>query len=229
MTFITGIDEAGRGAVIGPLVIAGVTINKSDENKLKEIGCKDSKKLSPKKREKIAKKIEKIAQKIVILRIQPCTIDDYRSTGINLDKIEAMKMAQIIDMSNDEYKTVTYVDGLTQNPKNFEKKIVEYLNKKESELVVRNHMDESVLVVSAASIIAKTERDSIIEDIKKRVDMDFGVGYPHDERTIKFIENCVKKNNIPVYIRKSWVTTQNIINKSWQKKVKDFFIKNKYK
>ena len=227
MSFITGIDEAGRGAVIGPLVVAGVTVAKKDEKKLVSMGCKDSKALSPKKREALAKKIEAIASKVVVMRIQPCTIDDYRASGINLDKMEAMKMAQIIDMSNEEHRTKTYVDGLTSNPARFEQKIVGYLKDKKAGMVVRNYMDESVPVVSAASIIAKVERDGMIDDIKKRVGVDFGVGYPHDEKTIKFIEGLVKKSDkLPNYVRKSWVTTQNIIERSWQRKVKDFFLKN---
>ena len=222
---ITGIDEAGRGAVIGPLVVAGVTVRKQDERKLKEMGCKDSKVLSPKRREELARKIEKVATKIIVMRIQPCTIDDYRAGGINLDKIEAMKMAQIIGMNMDGPKNVTYVDALTQNPKRFEQTILMYLKRDDAEMVVRNYMDESVVVVSAASIIAKTERDSAIEDIKRKVGVDFGVGYPHDARTIEFIDSLVKqRKELPAFVRKSWVTTQNIIESIWQRKVKDFFL-----
>lgn len=227
MRTITGIDEAGRGAVLGPLVVAGVTVRKQDEKLLVEMGCKDSKVLSPKKREELAKKIEKVAAKIVVMRVQPSSIDNYRANGTNLDGIEAMKMAQIISMTEeDDYKNTTYVDALSQNPKRFEQKIVSYMKKKDSDMVVDNYMDESVPVVSAASIIAKTERDAVIEKLKKQVGVDFGVGYPHDQRTIEFIENSIKGGKeLPVFVRKSWMTTQNILEKSWQRKVKDFFIR----
>jgi len=221
MQTITGIDEAGRGAVIGPLVIAGVTVRKEDERKLKEMGCRDSKTLSPKRREELAAKIEKVASNIIVLRVQPCTIDDYRAAGTSLDKIEAMKMAQIVEM-NDAPGTV-YIDALSSNPKGFEKKITGYM-KKEADLVVKNYMDESVVVVSAASIVAKVERDRAIEDIKKRVGVDFGVGYPHDRRTTDFIESFVKeRKEIPTFVRRSWITTQDIIERGWQKKVAEFF------
>lgn len=188
------------------------------------MGCKDSKVLTPKKREDLAEKIEKIASKIIVLRIQPCTIDDYRASGTNLDKIEAMKMAQIIGMADDGVKNTTFVDALSQNPKRFEQIIVSYMEKKDSNLVVKNYMDESVPVVSAASIIAKVERDNVIKDLKKKIGVDFGVGYPHDKRTTDFIESIVKeKKQIPTFVRRSWITTQNIIEKNWQRKVKDFF------
>lgn len=223
---ITGIDEAGRGAVIGPLVVAGVTIRKEDEEKLRIMGCKDSKVLTPKRREELAKKIEKVATNIIVLRIQPCTIDDYRAAGTNLDKIEAMKMAQIVTMNDGMPggSNTTYIDALSQNPKRFQQIVTSYLKNKNADLVVKNYMDESVVVVSAASIIAKVERDAVIQEIKKRVGVDFGVGYPHDKRTVDFVESLVKqRKQLPTFVRRSWITTQDLIDKNWQKKVKDFF------
>ncbi len=188
------------------------------------MGCKDSKVLSPKKREELAKKIEKIATSIIVLRIQPCTIDDYRGAGTNLDKIEAMKMAQIIGMTDGG--GTTFIDALSQNPKRFEQIVVSYLKDKDADLVVKNYLDESVAVVSAASIIAKVERDKAIDEIKKRVGFDFGVGYPHDKRTVDFVESLVKQNKeLPTFVRRSWVTTQYLMEKNWQRKVKDFFVR----
>lgn len=207
--------------------MAGVTVSKEDEERLKSIGCKDSKVLSPKKREELAEKIEKIARNIVVLRIQPCTIDDQRAAGINLDKIEAMKMAQIIGMTGNG--GTTYVDALTQNPKRFEQVIVGYLKDKSADIVVKNYMDESVVVVSAASIIAKVERDKAIQEIKDTVGVDFGVGYPHDKRTVDFVASLIKeRKELPTFVRRSWMTTQDLIEKSWQKKVKDFFVRKEH-
>jgi ribonuclease HII len=226
---ISGIDEAGRGAVIGPLVVAGVAIDKEDEDKLKKLGVKDSKKLSPKRREELAEEIEKIAANIVIMRVQPCRIDDMRSSGINLDKIEAMKMAEIIDMIS---CNKVYVDSLTSNSKKFKAKIVGHLkNNKDTELIVENYLDESVVVVSAASIIAKVNRDEAIKDIEREVGYPIGVGYPHDAVTIQFIEKMINERgkDLPPYIRKTWITTQALQEKNWQKKVKDFMFGKKEK
>ena len=223
---MTGIDESGRGALIGPMVIAGVTVPKDHVAKLKELGVKDSKVLSPKKREKLYQEIEKLASNIAIIRVQPCKIDSYRAMGINLDKIEAMRMAQIVDLS---LQSTVYVDALTSNPKKFEQLIRSFLQNKDATMVVKNYLDESVPVVSAASIIAKVERDKAIADLKKEVGFDFGVGYSHDARSIRFVEKLIKetKGNLPEYIRKSWVTTEVLLEKSWQRKVKDFIFGNK--
>jgi len=207
------------------MVIAGVVIDKKDEKKLVKMGVKDSKLLSPKKREDLAEKIEKIAKSIVVLRVQPCKIDSYRARGINLDKIEAMKMAEIIDIC--KVKKV-FVDSLEQNSKKFKELILSFLKNKEVELVVENYLDESLPVVSAASIIAKVNRDEAIEEIKKKEGFDFGVGYSHDQRTIEFLKKLIKERggNLPSYVRQSWITTQVLKGESSQKKIKDFFKKN---
>jgi len=206
------------------MVIAGVVIDKKDEKKLVRFGVKDSKALSPKRREELAKYIENIARNIVVLRVPACKIDSYRAKGINLDKIEAMKMAEIIDMCGG---SKIFIDSLEQNTKKFKGIILSFLNEKNVDLVVENYLDESVPVVSAASIIAKVNRDEAIEQIKKKEGFDFGVGYSHDKRTIEFVKKLIKerKGKLPPYIRQSWVTTQVLKRMSLQQKIKDFFKK----
>ncbi|MBI4009922.1 MAG: ribonuclease HII [Candidatus Aenigmarchaeota archaeon] len=208
------------------MVIAGVTVPKSNEKKLKNFGVNDSKLLSPKKREELYGKIEELSTNIVIMRVQPCKIDNYRAMGINLDKIEAMRMAQIIDLN---LNSKIYVDSLSQNSKKFRQLIVSFLQNKEADLVVENYMDETITVVGAASIIAKVERDKAIKELAQQVGQPVGVGYSHDPVTIKFVENLIKqtKGKLPEYVRKSWVTTEMLLEKSWQKKLKDFFFHNK--
>ncbi len=225
MELVTGIDEAGRGAVVGPMVVAGVTMDETAEKVLKALGVKDSKELSPQRREELYKEIEKVAKDIFVLKVGACRIDTYRKMGINLDKIEAMKMAEIIDY-NSGNKVI--IDSLTHNPKNFKKLVESFVKNKGAELVVENYMDETMVSVSAASIVAKVERDKEIEELKKEVGVDFGVGYPHDSRTIEFLEQTIKNSKgkeLPDYIRKTWVTTELLQGKSWQKKVMDFMFK----
>jgi ribonuclease HII len=206
------------------MVIAGVVIDKKDEKRFVRIGVKDSKKLSPRRREELAKQIENIAKNIVIMRVQACKIDSYREKGINLDKIEAIKMAEIIDMCNG---SKIFVDSLEQNSKKFKNIILSFLKGKSADLVVENYLDESIPVVGAASIIAKVNRDEAIDEIKKKEGFDFGVGYSHDSRTIEFVKKLIKERNgnLPPFVRKSWITTQTLLSQSWQQKVKDFFKK----
>ncbi|MEM5834488.1 MAG: ribonuclease HII [Candidatus Aenigmatarchaeota archaeon] len=239
--------QAGRGALIGPMVICGLVIEKKDEKKLKNLGVKDSKELSPKRREELAKIIEEIAKNLVVLRIPACRINSYMDKKINLDKIEAMKMAEIINMVDAK---VVYIDSLgnTNGSKNkrFEKLILEHLTRKNVKLIVENYADETYPVVSAASIIAKVERDKAIEELKSKVNFDFGVGYSHDHRTIEFLKKVLTEyKERPNFIRWHWDTVESVATKlleegknlqpwvkkeilgekSWQKKVKDFFFK----
>jgi ribonuclease HII len=226
------------------MVLAGISIDSKDAKKLKAIGVKDSKELSPKKREELYKELEKIAKDVVIVKVSACKISSLKAKGINLDKIEAMKVADIISIINAEK---VYVDSIEQNCEKFEKMIKDFLPKEKNvKLVVKNYLDESIPVVSAASIVAKVERDKEIEEIKKEVNFDFGVGYAHDERTRVFIEKILQtEEKPPSYLRIHWETVQDIARKlldenkkikkwvfeevlkqdSWQRKIKDFFIR----
>src|SRR3989344_6702844 len=99
MTFVAGIDEAGRGPIIGPLIIVGILINEEDSAKLKTIGTKDSKLLTHKKRIALAKQILKIIKNQKIILVQPNEIDNavQGHDGLNLNWLEARKTEEIIN------------------------------------------------------------------------------------------------------------------------------------
>jgi ribonuclease HII len=223
-----GIDEAGRGAVIGPLVVCGLVIEDDKEEELRKIRVKDSKELKPEKREELAEKIEKIADNIIVLQVSACTIDSMRRSGINLNQIEAMKMADAINMLLPE-KVIIDLPGY--NSKKFKDFLLSKLDEeaKKAEFILENYADKNYPVVSAASIIAKVERDKRINQLKKEFNYDFGVGYSHDERTIAFLEKLARENNgkMPKNIRTSWETVQEIIKKHQQKGLASFLSKLK--
>lgn len=217
MATILGIDEAGRGSVIGPLVIGGVLIDEKDEAKLRRIGVRDSKMLTPRQREILYPKIKKIAKDYVSLKISAKEIDELRKI-INLNKIEAAKMAQIIKTMKADR---AYVDAPQVSTEKF-KMILLALAKNKTEIIAENYADLKYPVVSAASVIAKVERDREIEKIKKRIKYDFGVGYPHDERTINFLKHLIQKGKYPDFVRKSWVTALEIKKGKEQKTLKEY-------
>ena len=102
MKLVCGIDEAGRGPVIGPLVIAGVVVNKEGLDKLKEIEVKDSKLLPHRKRIELSKKIKEIAESYDIIIIEPDEIDDAvdGNNELNLNWLEGIKSSEIINKLN---------------------------------------------------------------------------------------------------------------------------------
>jgi ribonuclease HII len=214
---VCGVDEAGRGAVIGPLVIAGVSVFEKDIAKLKKIGVKDSKELSPSQREKLAKKIEKIVKDIVVVKVGPCKIDDYNKQGVNLNRVEAMKMCMVIDCLS---AAKAYVDGPEVNTEKFGR-VMHKMLKNDTSLVVENYADKKYPVVSAASILAKVERDKEMEELGKKYGIE-GTGYPSDERTIASMKAYLEKNKkFPEkgLVRFSWDTTKEMLGENKQKKL----------
>lgn len=209
---IAGIDEAGRGAVIGPMVIACVLVE--NENKLAELGVKDSKLLSPEKRKELYKEIVKVAKDYVVIKIPAREIDEMRKR-YSLNVIEAVKIAEIINALKPEK---VFVDCPQVNTVKFTE-LLRSMLKHKATIIAENFADAKYPVVAAASIIAKVERDREIEKLKKEFNFDFGVGYPHDERTINFLKRF---KELPYCVRKSWVTAIDIEKRKKQKKLEDF-------
>ena len=213
-----------KGAVLGPLVICGLAIDEKAEKKLKKLGVKDSKLLSPKKREELASKIEKIAAHTIIIRVPSCKIDANRRRGVNLNQIEALTMAEIINMVNPD-KVI--VDSPSYNSHKFKDYLWSKIENKKIELIAENFADKNYPVVSAASIIAKVDRDKKIKELEKKIGEPIGVGYPHDSRTIEFLEKTARKSNgkMPRYVRHTWDTVVQIKKRYEQKGILSFLKK----
>jgi len=199
------------------MYLAGVLIDKKHENKLRKIGVKDSKLLTPLQRKNLYSQIKKIAKDYVALKVSAKEIDELRKIS-NLNKIEAEKMAQIIKTMKAD---IAYVDAPQVSTEKF-KRILLALAQNNTEIVAENYADLKFPVCSAASIIAKFERDREIEEIKKIVGFDFGVGYSHDARSIEFVKKCLKEKKHLDFIRHSWVTVNNIISEKEQKTLKQY-------
>ncbi len=183
MSFLLGIDEAGRGAVIGPLVIAGILISEENENKLKKLGVKDSKELSPEKREELFDKIKKLSEDFIILKISAKQIDNEMETK-SLNEIEIKRIGQIID-SFWLKKPKVFVDAVEANTEKFKNKVLEKLKNKDENIVAENEADNKYVVVGGASILAKVTRDREIEKLHSKYGF-FG-SLPYQERIL--IEN----------------------------------------
>jgi ribonuclease HII len=213
---IAGCDEAGRGPVFGPMVLCGVKVEQHALDELKAAGVRDSKLLSPRRRETLAGLITEKALKVEIIELSPAEIDESRFVKkINLNELEAKTFAQIIDRLNPK---LAYLDSPDPNPKLFEQRIRKYL-KTEPKLVVENFADRKYVAVAAASIVAKVRRDQRIAELRERYG-DFGSGYPADARTIAFLERWVREHGkLPEFARRSWETAQRVEEQAKQKKL----------
>lgn len=210
---IGGVDEAGRGPVIGPMVMAIASIRKEDEFKLQAMGVKDSKLLSEKKRNEILIVLKEVCR-TVFIKVWPEEIDEaVKSSSDNLNWLEARKAAQLIDripcneviLDCPSTNLVSYKDYIKNQVKN-----------KKVKIKVEHKADLNHLIVGAASIVAKVARDEEIEKIKKEIGKDFGSGYPSDPKTQAFIEKYWNNKKYSVYMRKSWDTWQKHHNQKAQ-------------
>jgi ribonuclease HII len=202
-TLIAGVDEAGRGCVIGPLVVAGVMVNAEALPILTELGVKDSKLLTPQKRELLYPAILQLTEKYQTIKILPSEIDKVVESERRLHKLnrlEAQTMAQIIEaLKPDE----VFVDAADTVEHRFANHIRECLTVK-TRIVSRHKADRIYPVVSAASIIAKVERDREVAALRAEHG-DFGSGYLTDEKTMAFLRRLLEKNDeYPSFVRKSW-------------------------
>ena len=201
---VCGVDDAGRGSLLGPLVIAGVSISRSKIRKLSTMGIKDSKKLSPVAREKLYEKIIEFADDYYVAKINPKTIDKSVQKHL-LNNLEAKYMAKVISKLK---ANISYVDSCDVNPRRFGKEISLLSNK--SKVRSYHHADDRFVIVSAASIIAKVSRDREIKKLRKNHDV--GSGYPSDSKTINFVKKYHKDNNeMPKFVRMSWRPVQEIV------------------
>lgn len=212
---ICGVDEAGRGPVLGPMVIAGVKLE--SESQLDGLNVRDSKKCTPKRREILAFEINKIAEKEII--IVPAKDIDTLRERLTMNKIEGKLFASIIEKLRPK---VAYVDSADVNEETFKRDIENELDFK-VDIISRHGADETYPVVSAASIIAKTTRDAEMRKIAEKIGLDIGSGYPSDPKTMRFLESWVKEHGkAPPHTRLSWKTAQRVLNQAKTRKIENY-------
>ena len=201
---ICGVDEAGKGPVLGPLVVAAVAVDNAKD--IQDLGIKDSKQLTPAKRKELANLIKnKFSFAIEIIEAE--RVDEYRKQN-KLNDLNREAFEKLISKLN---PNVAYVDAADVNEHRFGKQIKEKLtNENDTDVISMHKADTKIDVVAAASIIAKETRENEIRKLKEEIG-DFGSGYPSDERTIKFLKSFYADNGKwPTGTRKSWKTVKRI-------------------
>ena len=218
---IVGVDEAGRGPIIGPLVMAAAAIKEEDLVQLDYLGVKDSKLLSKEAREELFERLHEVLFDFRIELIEPDAIDSALKDPLsNLNWLEAETSARL---TSDLNPSIVYVDCPSRNIEAYTGYFKNKLSAGVAEncdIVMEHKADEKYRIVGAASILAKVIRDRAIEHIKKEIGEDFGSGYLGDERTRKFLEENFSK--YPEIFRKSWKPYQDLITDKKQKKLGEF-------
>ena len=197
---ILGIDEAGRGSVLGPMVIAGVVVPEKMEKVLERMGVKDSKRLVPNRRTILSRKLKKMFPHEMVV-ISAREIDDLRASGVNLNEIEKNAMESIL-LKLEFDKAI--VDAVDVKAERFQENLRIDTG---LDVFAEHKADDKYIEVSAASIIAKAARDEYIKDINKDYIKSGGIGsgYPSDPKTKDFLSKYTY-DEMPEFVRKSWAT-----------------------
>lgn len=215
-TLFIGVDEAGRGPILGDLVIGLVVLNSEQLGFLKNIGVRDSKELSPQQREFLINHIRENSVLIHTVYIPPFIIDKF-----NLNKLLAKTVVSIVrsvlNILGKNYSEDTlikiYIDEIAGYSDFIKLMISKSINRK-TDIVVEKNADKKYTAVSAASIVAKYYRDKSLYSFKK-IYGDFGSGYPVDRRTRSWIEEYYRVyKDPPLIIRRSW-NTLSILAPKW--------------
>ncbi len=215
-SMLCGVDEAGRGPVMGPLVV-GTVYSKDDEG-LIEIGVRDSKKLTPKMRERMYEEIISCVDHWDICVLTAAELD------MNMKKktLNEIEMGMFAELARKWDCDTVIVDCPEINESSFEYRLSLRIGK-DVEVIARNKADDTYPIVSAASIVAKVNRDRMMEDICEEFGMDVGSGYPSDHYTMDFIKEWIEKNgNTPPHVRTSWEPIKQLMTIRKNTKIDDW-------
>jgi len=218
MVLVCGIDEAGRGPVIGPLVICGAMVEDGKLDELRALGVKDSKMLTHKSRTEMCAKIKEVLVDFKIIKVQPSEIDHVvESKTTNLNWLEADKSVEIINaLDPDE----VILDCPSPNVKKYASYIKERVDDDNVKVVAKHKADRDYVIVGAASILAKCEREHEVAEIEKVVGQSIGSGYPSNPVCQEFLRKHGEQ--YPEIIRRSWMTWKNHVKGKRQKTLGEF-------
>ncbi|MBC5793117.1 MAG: ribonuclease HII [Nanohaloarchaea archaeon] len=217
---VLGVDEAGRGPVIGSMFIGGFMVEEEKLEEVENIGVKDSKKLSDKKRERLAEELREMGEPF-LKEITASEIDELREL-MSLNEIEIQGFTDVIERS-DADKII--VDLPEPDGDRFIRKMKKELPSRfqDRDFTAEHEADDNFPIVSAASIIAKSARENHVDELKSKYGYDFKSGYPHDKPTINFLEKFVdEKGQLPEETRESWSTAERILKEADQSGLDSF-------
>lgn len=203
---LLGIDEAGKGPVIGSMFVAGVVVAEEDLFEFAAIGVRDSKLIHPARREIMEKRILKLAREHYILEVSCQVIDELRQV-MTMNEIMVRAHAQVLSKLQADQ---AMLDASDVKADRFAEK-VKAASGTSMEVLAEHKADRNHMVVAAASILAKVRRDRSIRELEASLNCKIGSGYPSDLNTMRFLERWVEVyKELPPCSRKSWATARRV-------------------
>ncbi|MCI4346570.1 MAG: ribonuclease HII [Thermoplasmata archaeon] len=213
---ILGLDEAGRGSVLGPLVLGGLVVEERRLSELRPLGVKDSKQLTPKRRTELYTALAEVGERTSLL-LSPREIDPWVRRG-GLNRLEARGFAELVRRTRPD---AVFVDACDPVAARFGRDVAR-LSGVKAEVTAQHHADVEVPVVGGASIVAKVERDAALGTLSRELDHDLGSGYPSDARTLAALEWGFGREAHPPWVRLSWSTAQRVKPRPWVERLEAY-------
>jgi ribonuclease HII len=204
--WILGIDEAGRGSVLGPLVVGGFLAREADVPRLVELGVRDSKMLTSARRADLYEVLAKVGRRERIV-LSPKTIDSFVREG-RLNELEARAFGRLVRRTR---PFRVFVDACDTDARRFGGRVAHWGGVSPEVIVSRHKADRDLPLVGAASIVAKVVRDRAVARLAKRLGTEIGSGYPSDPVTRAFVEESLRDPAAErPWLRHSWATTETL-------------------
>jgi len=204
MSRVLGIDEAGRGCVLGDLCVGAFFVEDPDDSVLREAGADDSKRLSKKRRDAAREALSSLGEATVV-RISPSEIDQG-----NLNQLEISAIAGLVRRFKPDR---VYMDAL--GPTKTVPKLIARLQQRVGdgctpEWIIEPKADHTYPIVGAASIFAKTTRDRALAELDD-AHGPLGSGYPSDPKTKAWLRSwAASPHPWPPFVRTRWQTIQDL-------------------
>jgi len=198
---VVGIDEAGKGCVLGSLVV-GAVFWPSDDPPVK--GLRDSKVLPPKRRARLFQELVSVC---------PCVTVSIHASEIKPGNILDLQMAATKLILRRFRPRRAVIDCPHATPAKF----VDILGFPDIDMVAEHKADHRYKPASGGSIIAKVMRDTKLARLASRLGADLGSGYPHDAKTRAWLESLVDRpddTDASREVRWGWSTCKDIFGKT---------------
>jgi ribonuclease HII len=212
-----GVDEAGKGPVLGPMVAAAV---RGEAGALPD-GVDDSKRLSAERRERLAARLYGTDGVIVGVAVVDTERIDDPATDMNTLTVDAHAEA-VAAAAGDGDRVVADAGDVSES--RFARRLRDRAAERgvDVDVAAEHGADAARDRVAAASVVAKVERDARVEALAAEYG-DVGSGYPSDPTTRAFLREYVAETgDLPACARRSWSTCADLLAKAEQSALSEF-------
>jgi len=208
-----GVDEAGRGSIVGDMIVAAYAVEARRLGDLADAGVRDSKELTREARARLYRVLASLGW-LAVASASPREIDEENLNRVTARKVR-LAVSRVLRMLGGAGRVeLVVVDKF--GDASAVKAALRSLGLARAEIRVEEKADARYPVVAAASIVAKHVRDERIEVLRSLYGVR-GSGYPSDPETEEWLLNVFSRGEEPPIIRYTWSTVKRL-GGPWKRK-----------